>query len=401
MTVNPPQAPTTQRHSARVLEWVKHRRWELAGVAIGLLALALGVVFWLYPRSAEPGTPPPAPNNEAHSAQAPAPKDDSKPPDVPDVDPRLEYCPAARRAIPPDTGQFGLRSAGSRGLTTETWSGNVTCGDTAYSPVTGATYDQVVKVQLWYGNYGSDKPVDDVSIALRLSNMGTTAFVDGILTSPREGAPLSSRTAVFMPQDGARLESIPGSIIWRHNISPPGEVPAYKDEKLPDTVVGQPFLLARVAAGENGEASVSALFRVKVRRIAVDAQLRSPSARALAETVAVSPGGDVAIAAEVKNLGNAILRRPVVRLLLAAGSLQYVNSSFSEGVGNDGHPAPQTDILTSGVETPDLGVGKTTTVTIMLRVLQGAPSGIVTVRVGARPLGEYEVFDAVTVKVSA
>jgi hypothetical protein len=240
------------------------------------------------------------------------------------------------------------------GLTVVLGAANVTCGDNEYWTATGAMYDQVVKIEIWYANRGDSSSIDDIAARFDVVQTDTVATIIGELSSPDEPTVLRGTSAVYLSRPDSHLEFIPGSVVWKRNEAPIGPTPRYAEEKLPDTLMTEPYVLADAKSRENGDASVTALFRVRVPSTALELRGRTSENAEWRPTLDVSGARKIRVELRITNDGNELLRQPTVSIRLPAGVRYADDSLLLYGKTN---VISETGLTSAGIRIPDIPVG--------------------------------------------
>jgi uncharacterized repeat protein (TIGR01451 family) len=198
----------------------------------------------------------------------------------------------------------GAVLADSSGLKVAMGVENTTRGDKQYSKSVVASYDDVVAVELWYGNFSPDgHTIDHVAVGIELpATEAGDALVRGVVHVA--GRELRPTATIDLDRPDARLSFIDGSIVWRRNTASPSDDSRYENISLPDSrLIGNPQPLDNVRAGPNYEATLSLLLRVQVPSIGIAVKVRATAGEF--ETRDVSrAGASVRFAVRVSNLGN-------------------------------------------------------------------------------------------------
>lgn len=231
-----------------------------------------------------------------------------------------------------------VRLEGSMGVA------NVTAGDTQYKDSVNATYDQVVKVQVYYHNKEdptSDKIANNMRIKLNVpTTAGSAQVISGSISSPDINT-VNDSVAVNLDRADARLAYIPGSAVWKHNAGTNDNVQIV-EEKLSDAIVydGQGLVIENVKPCFNFDATVTILVRVQVPGITVDKQVRVKGQTAWTTSNTAKPDETLEYQIAYKNMGNTTHNNVLIRdnlpakLQYVAGSTKLKNSNGTKNVAD-------------------------------------------------------------------
>ena len=215
---------------------------------------------------------------------------------------------------------------------------NVTAGDTQYKESVNATYDQVVKVQVYYHNRedeNSGKVANDLKIKLNVpTTAGKQQVISGSISSPDANTVQDSVT-VNLDREDAALEYIPGSAVWKHNKGTNDNVQIV-EEKLSDAIVtsGEGLVIEDAKPCFNFDATVTILIRVRVPSVSVSKKVRKAGTQDQTTTnLAVMPGQRLEYVVSAKNIGNKDLTNVYLRDPLPQG-LTFVPGTAKKTYGS-------------------------------------------------------------------
>jgi len=225
-------------------------------------------------------------------------------------------------ALPISSAQAAnVRMEGSLGVA------NVTAGDTQYKESVNATYDQVVKVQLYYHNREADdsgKVANDFRVKFNVpTTAGKTQVISGTMSSPDINT-INDSVTVNLDRADARLSYIPGSATWKHNAGTNENVKIV-EEKLSDDIVygGTGIVIEDVKPCFNFDATVTILVRVQVPGITVDKSVRVKGQTEWSKSNVAKPGDTLEYQIAYKNMGNTTHNNVLIRDNLPP-KMQYV-----------------------------------------------------------------------------
>jgi uncharacterized repeat protein (TIGR01451 family) len=216
---------------------------------------------------------------------------------------------------------------------------NVTTGETTYTASTNASYDQVVKYQVYYHNTelpDSGKVAQNVHVKIALpSTAGKTQVATATITADNANTVTSSAT-VNLDRADAYLQFMPGSAVWRHNTGT-NQTPVWTEAKVSDSVVSGGLTLENEQPCYNYAATVTVLARVMVPGVSIDKYVRIKGTTAWTTTVVAKPGETVQYEIAYKNTGNSTQNDVAIRdqlpagVTYVAGSALLKNTNFLSG----------------------------------------------------------------------
>jgi uncharacterized repeat protein (TIGR01451 family) len=262
---------------------------------------------------------------------------------------------------------------------------NVTRGDRSYADSTDAIVDDVVQVQLWYGNYSPDRrSLANLAAHFELPRApGKTAPLLATVTADR--TEVTPTATVRLSLDRAHLEYIPGSLRWRHNTAEPDRPPAYKTEGLADgLLLGAASPLEDVRHGDNYVATVTIQLRVIASAHTVVVSVRRPNATQWSTEVSARLGDSVEYEVAISNAGNAPLCDILVMNNLPP-NVSYLTGSTRLLHGD----SPRDHRLPDGIVDPlfPTGVGRPPNREVGVQIGDLVVGGVVKIRFSARLVG--------------
>jgi uncharacterized repeat protein (TIGR01451 family) len=227
---------------------------------------------------------------------------------------------------------------------------NVTRGDTTYRESVAASYDEVVKVQMYYHNRenpDSGKVANDLRLKFEVpTTAGGTQTIRGTLSSPDSNT-VNDSVTVNLDRADAYLEYIPGTAKWKHNAGTNDNVNIV-EETISDEVVygGTGLRLENAKPCFNFDATVTILVRVRVPGIKIDKQVRVKGQTQWSTSNTAKPGDTLEYQLAYKNAGNTTHEMVEIRdnlpqkLSYVPGSTKLKNSAgvktVADGVTADG-----------------------------------------------------------------
>lgn len=282
---------------------------------------------------------------------------------------------------------------------------NVTAGDTRYEDSVNASYDEVVKLQVYYHNQenpDSGKVANDLRVKINIpSQAGKVQKVDSTISAENANT-VKDNVTVNLDRDDAYLEYIPGSAVWKHN-SGTNENVNIVEQKISDEVVygGAGLVIEDAQPCFNFEATVTVLARVRVSGIKVDKTVRVKGESNWTTSNTANPGDTLEYQIAYKNQGNTEHESVVIRdnlpprMTYVPGSTKLKNDSGVKSVA-DG-------VTQTGLSVGNYGPGAAAYVLFEVKVPgeDQLECGVTEFRnVGvARPYGMNEFYNTAITKV--
>ena len=250
---------------------------------------------------------------------------------------------------------------------------NVTAGDTQYKSAVNATYDQVVKYQVYYHNRenpDSGKIAQNLNVKISLPNgAGKVQTANTTIKADNSNTVTDSAT-VNLDRADAYLQYIPGSAVWKHNVGDNTNI-NYQETKISDAIVtsGQGLTLENEKPCYNFSATVTVLARVMVPGVSIVKQVeKKGETNKWATSNIANPGDTLKYLITYKNTGNSVQNQVVIRdnlppkLTLVPDTTYLADASHPSGV-----KAADT-IAQGGINAGNFGVGANAFVTFEVKV---------------------------------
>lgn len=220
---------------------------------------------------------------------------------------------------------------------------NVTAGDTKYQHSVNASYDQVVKFQVFYHNReaeDSGKVANNLRVKVNIpSAPGQNQTVSTTISADNSNT-VNASAAVQLDRSDAYLEYIPGSAMWQHNVGSNAS-PNFVETKVSDEVVygSQGLVLENEKPCYHFSAHLTVLARVRVPGVKIVKQSRvKGSNQAWSNNNTAKPGETMEYLLTYQNIGNSQQNDVVIRDSLppkmeyVAGSTMLANQTNPGGV---------------------------------------------------------------------
>lgn len=195
---------------------------------------------------------------------------------------------------------------------------NVTAGDTNYAHSVNASYDQVVKLQVYYHNRenpGSGLVAQNLRVKIAMpTGAGQTQTATATISADNSNTVTGSAT-VNLDRADATLDYVPGSAVWRHNVGTNDNVKIV-DTQLSDAIVtsGQGLVLEDEKPCFNFAATVTVLARVHVTGVKVVKEVEGVNqSNAWTNSNTANPGDTLKYRITYQNTGNTQEKNVVIR----------------------------------------------------------------------------------------
>lgn len=233
---------------------------------------------------------------------------------------------------------------------------NVTAGDTTYAHSVNATYNQVVKLQVYYHNTelpDSGKNAENLHVKINIPTTAGKVQKQTATISADNSNTVTDATTVNLDRSDAYLRYIPGSAVWRHNTGTNDNVKEV-NTTISDNVVtsGTGVVLENEKPCYNFSATVTVLARVMVPGVSINKQVRVKGTTAWATSTAAKASDTVQYMITYKNTGNSEENNVVIGDKLPAG-VTYVPGSTK--LANDSAPTGKS--VADGVTTSGITIG--------------------------------------------
>jgi uncharacterized repeat protein (TIGR01451 family) len=184
---------------------------------------------------------------------------------------------------------------------------NVTAGDTTYKSSVNASYDQVVKYEVYYHNRElptSGKVAQNLNVKIALPSAAGKAQTATATIKADNSNTVTDTATVNLDRADAYLQFIPGSAVWKHNVGTNDAV-NYQETKISDAVVTSGLTLENEKPCYNFSATVTVLARVMVPGVKVVKQVeKANESNKWAKTNTANPGDTLKYKITYQNTGN-------------------------------------------------------------------------------------------------
>lgn len=230
---------------------------------------------------------------------------------------------------------------------------NQTNGDTAYSQSVNASYNQVVKLQVYYHNRelpDSGKIAQNLRVKINIPTTPGTTQTQTATISADNSNTVTSQTTVNLNRSDAYLQYIPGTANWRHNTGTNTNLNIV-DTPISDAVVtsGQGVVLENEQPCYNFSATVTVLARVMVPGTKVVKQVQKASETGKwAVSNTANPGDTLKYMISYTNTGNTVAKNVIVRDNLPPNMTYVPGSTVVTNGSNPAGAKDTTDAVTKG-----------------------------------------------------
>lgn len=228
-----------------------------------------------------------------------------------------------------------------------------------YTPSTNASYDQVVKVEVYYHNKelpNSGKIANNLNVKINIpTGAGKTQTISET-TKADNADPINSSATVNLDGTDAYLQYIPGSAVWKHNVGT-NDNTNYVETKISDNIVtgGQGLTLEDEKPCYNFSATVTVQARVMVPGVKIVKQVeKANQTGAYATQINANPGDVLRYRISYTNTGNTMQKNVVIRDNLPKGMTLVPNTTR---LTNDTKPAPGALVASNDVVNGGLIIG--------------------------------------------
>ena len=216
---------------------------------------------------------------------------------------------------------------------------NQTTGETTYKPSTNATYDQVVKFQVFYHNRelaDSGRVAENFKIKVNMPTQASTSQVVSMEMGGTNTNQITDTATVNLNRADAMIEFIPGTTYWKHNIGT-RENPNIVTQQISDSkILNGEVLETTLQPCHEFEATVTFMARVKVPSVGVYKKVRKAGTQdATTTAITAQPGDRLEYVVTAKNLSNTNLSNVYLRDPLPAG-LTFVPGTAKKYYGTYG-----------------------------------------------------------------
>ncbi len=230
---------------------------------------------------------------------------------------------------------------------------NVTAGNTQYVKSVDAKVDEVVKIQLYYHNMeqeDSGKIAKNVKAKISIPTAPGKAQVVSSQVGGDNTNVVNDTANINLSLPNARLEYVPGSAVWRHNIGTNTAV-NYVNTPISDDVTKGGVTLGDEKPCFNFESYVTVLVRVKADAVSIDKQVRVLGEKTWTTENTAKAGDTVEYLITFKNQGNTTLNNVAVGDNMPA-FVTYVSGStmLKNGANPNGIKLNSDNITKGGID---------------------------------------------------
>lgn len=234
---------------------------------------------------------------------------------------------------------------------------NQTTGETQYKESTNAKYDEVVKFQVFYHNRelpNSGRVAEDFKIKIDMPTQAGKSQTVKVTMGGSNTNTVTDTATVNLDRADAKLEYIPGSAYWKHNVGTRENI-QMKTENIADSIILNGTKIENVKPCHEWEATVTFMARVKVPAVSIDKFVRVKGQTNWTTTNTAKPGDTLEYQLAYKNTGNTVHNDVLIRdnlppkMQYVAGSTKLKNSAGTKSVA-DG-------VTTTGIVVGDYNPG--------------------------------------------
>ncbi|MDB5166445.1 MAG: exported protein of unknown function [Candidatus Saccharibacteria bacterium] len=275
---------------------------------------------------------------------------------------------------------FPVAASAAQAVTIEGSMGvaNVTAGDTQYQHNVNASYNQVVKLQVYYHNRenpDSGKIAENVRVKIDIpTTAGKTQTQTATISSDNSNT-VTSQTTVNLDRSDAYLQYIPGTAVWRHNTGTNDNLNIV-NTTVSDAIVtsGQGLVLEDEKPCYNFAATVTVMARVMVPGTKVVKQVQKASETGKwATTNTANPGDTLKYMITYENTGNTTAKNVIVRDNLPPNMTYVKGTTVVTNSNNPTGAKDTTDAVTvNGILIGDYAPGAKAYVVIQVKVADAA-----------------------------
>lgn len=245
---------------------------------------------------------------------------------------------------------------------------NQTAGETKYKESTNAKYDEVVKFQVFYHNRelpNSGRVAEDFKIKIDMPTKAGKSQVVKVTMGGSNTNTITDTATVNLDRADAKLEYIPGSAYWNHNVGTRENI-KMKTEAIADSIILNGTKIENVKPCHEWEATVTFMARVKIPSVSITKKVRAEGNGQAVVNLSAQPNARLEYLITVKNLGNTNLTNVMVRDGLPAG-ITFVPGSVKlfNGPNPSGAVINNDYLFKGGVNAGSVGPGATVYVTFI------------------------------------
>lgn len=253
---------------------------------------------------------------------------------------------------------------------------NVTRGDERYAGRVDASYNDVLKFEIYYNNRLLDGTtiIKNVAVGVDVPHvLGTKQVVHARIWWP--GGQVLSDVEVILPE-GMCLQYIPGTAVWRHNVAPLGATPKWVDDTLPDaTILGAGAPIDNVRPRYDYAATVTFMARVMAAGADVNLTGATPRGPIPRTDVAVKQSDVVDVTLVIRATGNLPLTGVFARIPQGNGWTFVPRSTKAVRMNGAAIsvpdsllvPADSPEDADNGMNLDDISPGEETTLTFRVK----------------------------------
>jgi uncharacterized repeat protein (TIGR01451 family) len=250
---------------------------------------------------------------------------------------------------------------------------NVTRGDTQYAHSVSASYDQVVKLQVYYHNRelpDSGKIAQNLRVKINIPTTPGQVQKASTTISADNSNTVTDTATINLDRADAHLQYIPGSAVWKHNIGTNSNINIV-ETNVSDNIVysDQGLVLENEKPCYNFAATVTVLARVMVPGVSIDKFVEhADQTNAWATSDTANPGDTLKYKIAYKNTGNSVQNQVVLRdnlppkMTLVPGTTYLYDASHPTGV------LVQDTVTQGGVNAGNFGAGAVAYIVFQVKV---------------------------------
>jgi uncharacterized repeat protein (TIGR01451 family) len=286
---------------------------------------------------------------------------------------------------------------------------NVTRGDTQYQHAVNASYDQVVKLQVYYHNRelpDSGKVAQNLRVKINIpTTAGQTQNVSTVIRADNSNT-VTDQASVNLDRGDAYLQYIPGSAVWKHNTGTNSDLKIV-ETNVSDNIVysDQGLVLENEKPCYNFAATVTVLARVMVPGVKITKQVEKASQNNAWTTSNTAESGDtLKYLISYTNTGNSVQNQVVIRDNLPPKMTLVPGTTFLADASHPGGVKVGDTVNQGGISAGNFGAGANAFVTFEVKVPDASQlaCGVTEFRnVGVvRPAGMNEYYNTAITTVN-
>ena len=250
---------------------------------------------------------------------------------------------------------------------------NVTAGDTTYKQAINASYDQVVKLQVYYHNQenpDSGKIAQNLRVKITIPTTPSKAQTVSSTVSADNANTVNSSATINLDGSDAYLQYIPGSAVWKHNVGTNDNV-TWQEDKISDNVVlgGQGLVLENEKPCFNYAATVTVLARVMVPGVKVVKQVeKANETNAWKQNNTANPGDTLKYLITYQNTGNTVQKQVIIRDNLPPHMTLVPGTTYLATATNPNGVKVGDTVTQGGINAGNFGAGANAFVTFQVKI---------------------------------